>query len=103
MVSRGSRERHFANGAIAAFVQHGGFEPQPLVPAPVREAFDLWPKVRVLPIHDLSAVWGEGLWGSEGCHEKNWNLTLIPFAAGRRLGSGPPPPARPGRHPPWAD
>ena len=32
-----------------------------LVIAPVREAFDLSSKVRVLPIRDLSAVWG--LWG----------------------------------------
>ena len=53
MVSRGSRERHFANGAIAAFVQNGRLDPQPLV----REAFDLSEKVRVLPIDDLSAVW----------------------------------------------
>ena len=57
MVSRGSCEHHFGNGAVADFVQHGGFEPQPLVIAPVREAFDLSSKVRVLPIHDLSAVW----------------------------------------------
>ena len=30
MYSRGSRERHFANGAIAGFVQHGRLDPQPL-------------------------------------------------------------------------
>ena len=30
MVSRGSRERHFANGTIAAFVQRGRLDPQPL-------------------------------------------------------------------------
>ena len=30
MYSRGSRERHFANGAIAAFVQHGRLDPQPI-------------------------------------------------------------------------
>ena len=32
--------------------------------APVHEAFDLSAKVRVLPINDLSAVWG-GRWDSE--------------------------------------
>ena len=31
MYSHGSRERHFANGAIAAFVQHGRLGRQPLL------------------------------------------------------------------------